>query len=928
MATITSTKDGLWSDATVWGGIAPVAGDTINVRHKIIMDLNDNGATPVEYGRINVESNQTVYSTGTAKAAGTTVTGSGTAWTSAHVNQFIVFDCGHVSKITAATNGTTLTIADSIDTEGVFTQYFITSYYGQLIHADGDTAFACKMFLYVNGGRYEMKPGSKLRFKGTSKSSSTEGGRVGLEANGGAHGTYVIAKGSLPMPETTLTSNVYVGDYILPVADATQFAAGEYIAVYNDYNDNMFQPWGGQAQSDEGFIVHHISGNNLYIQQRVAIEDTLAQNMPIGATAAFVNNVMKWQPGIKLYIDDEVFKISAIDESLNKLTFESASTVVHNSGAIIVEAGCQKTYNDIMQGTYGPNTNNIYTHNPYHFKVGDSILIGDETATITSIEYNNRRIYFTPNITKAHGMNEVIRIAGTNVLSHKSGDKIYKIATVLTANSAQSSTTITVANAAMLDVGDRIVIEGDIRNNNRETETTITAKNGNALTLATGLVRPANAGFIVTKTNRDCVITVVDPTIDASRAFVYYYYGGYSAIGRGFIFRYAELSHVSNSSSSLYAGLVVRGEFYPSNNKWSQKRELRGCVVRDGWGVDCGGINAADFHYGILRNNVVVKCHNGLRMSSTNGSSVFNNISIGNTSSSYRYEGALYYNQFQYNIGLNNQYACLYYSDYNAYFPETHNIFKHIERGVYAANACTSAQYGSWIKNRFNDVYFRHQLVEGIRAVYQDAEITYASDATWGNLGSAYANADERGLNGGMLILVNKDFIRGNFEMHGVGGIVQRDNAIHMGNNWSYKYTVNNNGADNRISQMIYVKYGVPVKVVAYMRKNSAYNGVFRPRIIAQGKYLGFIYQEMENINDRWVKVELNFTPPRSEMIEVGVGGRGTAGNCWVDPRVRITTFDVPLINGPYSVNLMFGLEQIYDDNPNVVLGNTKVGGI
>lgn len=926
MATITSVQDGNWSDTATWGGVAPAAGDTINVNHKVIMDLNDNGTTPVEFGRINIQSNQTgLYTTGTAKCNGTTVTGSGTTWTSTYIGRYIVFDCGYASKIVSVESTTSMTIEDSYTITEAFTPYMITTYYGQLIHADGITNFACKMLLYVNGGRYEMKPGSTLRFHGLGKTSSTEGYRVGIEANGGIHGTYLVMQGSLPMPETTITSNIFVGDNVLPVTDTSQFAVGEYIAIYNDYNDNLFQPWGAGAQSDEGFIIHHISGNNLYIQQRVAIEDTLAQDMAIGATEAIVNNIMKWQPNMKLYIDEEVFIISSIDESVNKLILASASTLVHNIGANITETGCQKTYNDILQSTYGPNVNYVYTHNPYFFTAGDQILIGDETLTISTIDYVNRRINFTTNLTKPHGVNEVVRLAGTNILSHKIGDKVYKVATVLTADSAQSSTSITVANSSMLNVGDRVVIEGDIRTYNRETETTIVAKNGNTLTLAVGLVRPAKVGFMITKTNRDCVMTAVDPTVDASRPFIYYYSAGYTMIARGLIFRYIELSHTGNSTSTLYGGLTPRGDFNPGGGKWSQKREVRGCVIRDGWNIDCGGLNIADLHYSNIRNNVVIKCYNGLRAASLTATSVFNNITFGNTSSTFRNEATTYYNQFQYNIGLNSQYACLYYSDYNAYFPEMHNIFKHTERGIFVANSCTGAQYASWMKNKFNDVYYRQQYVEGIRATYQDTEITYATDATWGNLGSSYANTDERGMNGGMVVLVNKDFIRGNFEMHSVGGIIQKDTLTQFGSEWSYKYIINHATIDLRISEMIYVKYGVPVKIIAYMRKNSAYNGAFRPRIIAQGKYLGFVYQEMENINDQWVRVELNFIPPKSEMIEIGIGGRGTAGYCWIDPRVKVTTHDVVLINGPYSTNLMFGLKQITDESPSVTLGGVHL---
>jgi hypothetical protein len=294
---------------------------------------------------------------------------------------------------------------------------------------------------------------------------------------------------------------------------------------------------------------------------------------------------------------------------------------------------------------------------------------------------------------------------------------------------------------------------------------------------------------------------------------------------------------------------------------------------------------------------------------------------MGAGQSSFRYENTYYYNQFQYNIGTNAQYCCITYSDYNSTYPEWHNLFRHHERGLYVGNAATGQQYGSWVKNRYEDVYYLHQYVEGIRAVVQDADFRNMTSTTTANLSSAYANYDDRGLIGGMLVIVNKNMVRGDFEMHGAGGFITKDAIMQMGNGWSYKFTLNNSGADLRISQQIYVKYGVPVKVTAYMQKSAAYNGSRQPYILARGLYLGDQWGYISNISDEWVRVDLTFTPPRSEMIQIGVGGRGTAGNLWIDPRVSVTTFDMDLINGPYSVNLMFGLEPYMTNTPGVVLG-------
>jgi hypothetical protein len=267
----------------------------------------------------------------------------------------------------------------------------------------------------------------------------------------------------------------------------------------------------------------------------------------------------------------------------------------------------------------------------------------------------------------------------------------------------------------------------------------------------------------------------------------------------------------------------------------------------------------------------------------------------------------------------------LYYGNYDNAYPKWHNIFKHSTYGPFFTNASIDMQYGGWMKNSYEDIYYRHNYNEGGRILLQDISITYATDAVYNNTQGGYSNYDDRRLLSSMMIIVNKDMIRGNFEMYCGGGIISRDSVTHMGNGWSYQCKPIHASMDIRIVQQIYVKYGVPVKVVGYFRKDSSYNGSIQPYIMARGFYQSAVYSYMPNTANQWVRVELNFTPARSEMIEIGVGGRGTTGLFWMDPRVSVTTFDLDLIQGPYSTNLMFGLDQIYADNPSVVLSGITI---
>jgi hypothetical protein len=764
LATVTSVQNGNWSDAATWGGVLPAAGDTINIRHIVTMDLND---SVTEFGRINIDG----------------------------------------AAVSAAYNG-------------------------QLLFKDGvQTCLVCKMWIYISGGIYRQGPGSKVLFHGTSKTGATEGQAVGIYARGSLAGTQLILEGSVPMPETSLTSAVALGDEILHVTDGSQFSAGEYIAVYYDCSNDATWGWSGiPNQSDEGFIIDHVSGNDLYITKRVAVIDTLAQASVEGASQIVVNNPKKWQPGMKV--------------------------VFHNSG----------------------------------------------TRVIPDIDYDNGILYLSVALSGTFPSGTIISETGADK-THAIGDKVYKIATVLTADAAAGTNIINVANASMLEIGDRIIIEGYTRNYGKEFETTISAKTGNQLTLAGNLPYVVYKDFIITKTSRDCIVTTTDET-DTNRVFVYYEYG--SGINRKCVLRYADISHIGNSSNGFYYGVAIRSDF----NQVSTEKEIRGCVIRNGWSLDRNGVWIYSGHYIHMRNCVVVRTYNGIGPYDSNGSSLYNNISIGNILSDYRTEHMYYYNQFQYNIGLNGTYCILGYSYYCGNYPVWHNLFKHHERGLYMSQACTGFQNGCYMKNRYVDIYYKQAYVEGVQLFAQDIEIVYSSDASFANLGSSYSNAEDKGMCDGKLIILNKDFIKDNFEVHSQGGIIYKDEVIHRGNGWSYQCKTNYSTTAGGIfiSQVVWGQAGKPISISAYIRKDSAYNGNFRPKVYIKGKYNSQVEKVMDNVNDKWQKVEVTLTPNRSELLEIGVWGRGSAGTFWVDPRIIIKVDDILLRSMIYCSDLCAAL--------------------
>jgi hypothetical protein len=787
LATITSVKDGPWSEAATWGGTAPAAADTVNVRHVVTMDLNDSVTL---FARINVEG--------------------------------------------AAVNA---------------------AYNGQLIFADGPRCICSTHYLRIDGGLLHMKPGSVAKFKTTSKSSSTEGkGLAGIYGYAARNGTKIIMEGSPPLPETTLTQNVALEDAVLPVSSASGFSPGEYIAVYYDISGDTTWGWDGHYISDEGFVIHHISGNNLYIQQRVAREDQLSAALPIGQNWATVDNARLWQANMTIWIDNELFTIVGVEDETNKLTFSAAATTAHAVDAWVIETGAQK--------------------------------------------------------------------------EHLVGDKVAKLATVLTADAALGATQITVANASMINVGDRVAIEGNARLRTTVTEASVVTKNGNTLTLSIGLVTAASIGYIVIKTNRDCVVTGYDEAADTCRPIFYYTNGANTYTNRKCVLRYVEFARMGNSASArVYSGISIRSGF----NRADTEAEMRGCSFRDSWSLSCGGISINSANYFHTRNNVLVNSSDGINAYSSEGSGVFNNISMAAYNYTFRWEESLMKSLFQYNIGLNSSYALYCTTNWDAYYPMWHNIFKHHTYGYYFGTSCISMQYGSMMKNRYENIYYRQAYLSGSRIVMQDIDCRTDKNVGWvnTNVGSKAADAEIRGLSGSLMVILNKDFIRGNFEIHGYGGIIEKDESMHMGNGWSYQFRSMLTTADVRINQMVQVQYGVPVTVVAYMRKATSYNGSILPRIVAFGRENGYYYQEMPNINNQWCRVELTFTPRRTELMNIGIGGRGSGPSIyWVDPRVVVSVPQADMVSGPASLYLMFGLEQIQSGAMTVLDSGIVLGSV
>ncbi|MEK9699254.1 MAG: hypothetical protein VW270_25980, partial [Candidatus Poseidoniales archaeon] len=79
------------------------------------------------------------------------------------------------------------------------------------------------------------------------------------------------------MTSTTTTSALNEGAYSLPLTSATNFAVGEWISIFDNTTartgDMNNTTNGFREMLDEGFIIHEISSNDVYIRHFIGPED-------------------------------------------------------------------------------------------------------------------------------------------------------------------------------------------------------------------------------------------------------------------------------------------------------------------------------------------------------------------------------------------------------------------------------------------------------------------------------------------------------------------------------------------------------------------------------------------------------------------------------------------------------------------------------
>ena len=233
---------------------------------------------------------------------------------------------------------------------------------------------------------FRMDPGSILEIRGTNADAHR------LWVNPEERITVEIL-GTHPHPQTTLTAAASGIVDNFSFTDASKFAPGDWISVYMPERTGLSWVY---YRSDEGFWIHDINNNDVYVRRFVGPEATITA---VSANQIVVDDASVFRVGYQLIFgtgnNRNVRTISAIGYGSNTITLNSNVTgsvvgekvyqtgveKAHLSGDKVLQMAAVTTAN----ADVGDNT--ITVNNTNGFSVGDLILIQPNSDNYNEVGY-------------------------------------------------------------------------------------------------------------------------------------------------------------------------------------------------------------------------------------------------------------------------------------------------------------------------------------------------------------------------------------------------------------------------------------------------------------------------------------------------------------------------------------------------------------
>ncbi len=547
----------------------------------------------------------------------------------------------------AAGHTVTIDTGISIPTNGYGNDSYI---YGILQSQSGaNTTLRLNGNLYVKGGGLlHLRDGAKIQIKGTSPDRHG----VYIEDEDGAS---FIFEGSDGMPSTTLSSAETEGSTSLAVASGTNFATGEWIAVFDnvtnvtsDTNDHTSQ------HQDEGFWIHEVDGNTIYFRIFGGPNDVTVSGVD-GADIT-VSNAKVFREGQTIIFgtgtNRNIKTISSIDYVANVITCNST---VDNSPSVV-----GKTV--YLTGTEKKHNNSSKVR---------------KVATVTTAE-------------SASGAT-TITVANSNMFT--ANDEIW-IEMRSEANGSQD-------------------YEGRYDNSSYQKagwfKHTISSVSGNTITLSAGTNYRVVEGALVTRMTREiCFETVATDGSDYG-----FFYGIYDTnYDRKGIAKDVYFKNVGNNDSNVECGFCLRG-YWSTDNLSVTLNEQVPARPRESWieGIvvyaypenshrrDWGPLWLYDSRYSKARCSMAMNGEDGLCAHYEPGQSIVNCISVAGRDRGARWEGSNEWYEFAYNYISRTHYGVRFASPYEAGMGFHDNIF---DSGVHAFQTVNSEQGPSMFRCRWS----------------------------------------------------------------------------------------------------------------------------------------------------------------------------------------------------------------------------------
>jgi hypothetical protein len=338
----------------------------------------------------------------------------------------------------------------------------------------------------------------------------------------------------------------------------------------------------------------------------------------------------------------------------------------------------------------GPDSNitafvgsTITVGNSKVFRAGQRIIFGTNSAgnlnvkTISSINYSTHVITCDSAITGNPTGVTVYETASNKI--HAAGDKVRKVATITTASSTSTATTITVANSNQFVANDEIWIEArsecggttDRAYNAYGTDSgpryrhVVTSVVGNVVTLNAQIGYNVVQGALVTRLTRDVVVEPVTPNVDYYGVWCGSYTTDYT---RKLILKDVQFRYVGSAQGQPEGGVTIRGYFstnapgvtlnntVPSYNQqpWVEGLSLTGSNSTRDW----GGLWSYGTRYLQFRCCTAVGIFNaGIGLWYDSGHAAYNCIVAGSNTWGMRLEGYVEWGEVAYNYNSRSYYA-------------------------------------------------------------------------------------------------------------------------------------------------------------------------------------------------------------------------------------------------------------------------------